>query len=287
MPWRFLAAAITTVLLATGLTAATAGAADAVGTASGKYLLNHLASKTEHTSGYDRSKFRLWVDTDNDGCDARDEVLVAENTKSSSVGSSCTLTGGRWFSKYDGAVVTNPTGFDIDHLVPLNEAWQSGAWKWSAATREAFANDLGYGPSLIAVSAHSNRSKGDREPQSWMPERTTYACTYISQWVAVKWRWHLSVNAAERSFLTRELKACSWPSVAKPTRPAIHTGSPGGGGTATPTPTPPPTTPGSVDYAVHPGAFCAERWSYGYTSAGTLMRCTTTSSDSRFRWRSA
>jgi hypothetical protein len=251
-----------------------------------KYLLAHLASKGEHVSGYDRSLFTLWADADHDGCDAREEVLTEEAVKPPNVGSGCALTDGRWVSKYDGLSVTNPSGFDIDHLVPLNEAWQSGAWRWNAATRKAYANDLGYKASLIAVSAHSNRSKGDREPQDWMPDRTSYACTYLSQWVAVKWRWHLSVDAAERSFLTRELKACGWPRVAKPKRPPIHNGPPVGGGGGT---TPASSTSGAtmVGYAVHPGAFCAEHWAYGRTSAGTRMRCTTTASDARFRWRSA
>jgi hypothetical protein len=280
---RVLVGALSTVLLATGITAATSGAADAASTISSKYLLHHLASKTEHPAGYARSKFTLWTDADHDGCDTRDEVLITEGAKRPSVGAGCALTGGRWVSKYDGLSVTNPTGFDIDHLVPLNEAWQSGAWHWSAATRKAYANDLGYSASLIAVSAHSNRSKGDREPQDWMPERAAYSCQYVARWVAVKWRWHLAVNSAERSYLSRELASCGWPRVAKPTRPTITTGS----GGATPTPAPSTPAAGTVGYVVHPGAYCSEHGSYGYTAAGTRMRCTTTAADSRYRWRSA
>jgi hypothetical protein len=282
---RGLIGALSTVLLAAGLTAATGGPAAAASTISSKYLLKHLASTSEHPAGYARSKFTLWTDADHDGCDTRDEVLIAEGAKRPSVGAGCALTGGRWVSKYDGLSVTNPTGFDIDHLVPLNEAWQSGAWHWSSATRKAYANDLGYAASLIAVSAHSNRSKGDREPQDWMPERAAYSCQYVSRWVAVKWRWHLGVNSTERSYLSRELASCGWPRVAKPTRPAITTGSSG----AAPAPAPTPSTPtaGTVDYVVHPGAYCSEHGSYGYTSAGTRMQCTTTATDSRYRWRSA
>jgi hypothetical protein len=209
------------------------------------------------------------------------------------VAAGCALTGGSWRSRYDSLTTTDPSTFDIDHLVPLNEAWQSGGWTWGAATRKAYANDLGYPASLIAVSAHTNRSKGGREPQAWMPPRTAYACGYVSHWVAVKWRWHLRVNTVERSFLTSELKSCGWPRVAKPKRPVINTGgSVSGGGTTTPAPRPTPTTPPSaprpvVGYTVHPGAFCSEQWSYGHTSAGTLMRCKTSATDLRFRWRAA
>lgn len=193
-------------------------------------LLGQLVVASEHTSGYDRSLFPLWIDADHDGCDTRYEVLIAEATTSPQVGSGCTLTGGRWFSRYDGVRTTDPSTFDIDHLVPLAEAWQSGAWRWNTDTRTRYANDLGYGPDLVAVTAHSNRSKGDQEPQSWLPPRTSFDCTYLAWWVAVKWRWHLQIDSTEKTFLTNHLRACSWPSVRKPTRPSIAYGSTGGGG---------------------------------------------------------
>jgi hypothetical protein len=273
----------TGTLVATGLAGVAAAPSAAVTTMSTRYMLNHLASASEHPAGYDRAKFTLWIDADHDGCDTRDEVLIQEATTRPHVGAGCALSGGKWRSRYDGVTTTDPSTFDIDHLVPLNEAWQSGAWKWSSATRKAYANDLGYRADLIAVTAHENRSKGDQEPQDWMPERSAYACTYVKNWVAVKWRWHLKVNATERAFLTSALANCGWPRVPKPTRPTISTG-----GTVTPTPTPTPTTgPGMVSYAVHPGAFCSKHWQYGYTSAGTLMRCTTTSTGARLRSRSA
>jgi hypothetical protein len=216
-------------LVASGLVAA-ASPASAAGSVSTRYLLAHLASGAEHAAGYDRAKFSLWADADHDGCDSRDEVLIAEAVVKPRVRAGCDLRGGRWSSRYDGLTTRDPSGFDIDHMVPLNEAWQSGAWRWTAATRKAYANDLGYKASLIAVSAHSNRSKSDREPQDWLPELTGYACTYEAQWTAVKWRWHLKVNAAERSFLASRLRSCGWPRVQKPSRPA-HRGDSGGGST--------------------------------------------------------
>jgi hypothetical protein len=114
---RVVATTVTAVLLATGLTAATAGSAQAAGTVSSKYLLNHLSSKGEHAVGYDRSKFTLWADADSDGCDARDEVLIAEATTRPRVGAGCALSGGVWRSPYDGVTTGNPSTFDIDHLV--------------------------------------------------------------------------------------------------------------------------------------------------------------------------
>ena len=215
------------LLIAAGLQAAPAGAATK---ASSRYMLRHLVTGYEHPKGYDRDLFNHWVDKDGDGCDTRDEVLIKEATTRPRVGAGCSLTGGAWRSKYDGVKTTEPSSFDIDHMVPLNEAWQSGAWQWNSDTRRRFANDLSYWPSLIAVTASSNRSKSDREPQEWMPDRASYGCKYVKQWVAIKWRWRLKVNEGERTFLRRELRACGWPRVVKPVRAAIGTGSNSGGG---------------------------------------------------------
>jgi hypothetical protein len=278
---RAVVAFLAPLLMASGIVAAPVEAATG---ASSRYLLRQLVTGYEQPNGYDRDLFRHWVDADGDGCDARDEVLIAEATTKPRILAGCALAGGSWWSRYDGGSTREPSTFDIDHMVPLNEAWQSGAWRWNAQTRKRYANDLGYRASLIAVTASSNRSKSDREPQTWMPERAGYGCRYVKQWVAVKYRWRLTVNAAERSFLRSKLRSCGWPRVAKPTRASIGTassstgGGGGGGGDA---------APDFVTYDVWPGAFCDEHGWYGYTSARTLMRCKTSATDSRYRWRSA
>ena len=133
-------------------------------------LLDELTVTAEHDSGYDRDLFRHWVDADGDGCDARREVLITEAVTAPSVGSGCSLSGGEWLSRYDGKTTTgNGSAFDVDHMVPLAEAWVSGAHNWTADRREDYANDLGFADSLIAVSASSNRSKGARDPAEWLP----------------------------------------------------------------------------------------------------------------------
>jgi hypothetical protein len=213
---RIIAAGFATAVLAAAIVAAAPAAG--ASTVSTQTLLAQLVVAREHAAGYDRSLFPLWIDADHDGCDTRDEVLIAEATRPPTVGAGCSLSGGRWFSKYDGVTTTDPSTFDIDHVVPLAEAWQSGAWRWSTATRERYANDLGYASDLAAVTAHSNRSKGDREPQDWLPTRTSFQCRYMAWWVAVKWRWKLRINHPEKSFLTSRLAACGWPSVRTPTR---------------------------------------------------------------------
>ncbi|WP_031089223.1 HNH endonuclease family protein, partial [Streptomyces sp. NRRL S-15] len=82
-------------------------------------------------------------------------------------GERCALTGGGWSSYYDEVEVTEARKLDIDHMVPLAEAWDSGAYDWTAERRQAYANDLGAERSLVAVTAKSNRSKSDKDPATW------------------------------------------------------------------------------------------------------------------------
>ena len=171
-------------------------------------LIRQLPQAPEHRAGYSRDLFRLWIDANGDGCDTRHEVLIDEAVKAPHVGSGCSLTGGKWISPYDGVVVTNASGLDIDHLVPLAEAWDSGANRWTAARREAFANDLGVPWALFAVTASSNRSKGDQDPAEWLPPLKSDRCTYVVDWVAVKIRWGLSVDPTERRALLADAAGC-------------------------------------------------------------------------------
>ena len=173
-------------------------------------LLGSLVVEAEQPNGYDRGLFRHWVDADGDGCDTRREVLITEAVTAPTVGSGCGLSDGVWVSRYDGETETGTgRGFDIDHLVPLKEAWDSGAHGWDAQTRERFANDLGYEHSLVAVSAGSNRSKGAQDPTGWLPPERSQRCWYAAAWINVKARWDLSVDPAEADTLRNILSGCS------------------------------------------------------------------------------
>ena len=157
-------------------------------------LITQLPQAAEDRTGYSRDLFRLWIDADGDGCDTRKEVLINEAVVAPQVGASCSLTGGEWVSPYDGVVVTNASDLDIDHMVPLAEAWDSGASAWTSQRRQDYANDLGVPWSLIAVTASSNRSKGDKDPAEWLPPLASDRCVYVVDWVSVKVRWHLTVD---------------------------------------------------------------------------------------------
>lgn len=116
----------------------------------------------------------------------RNEVLIEEAVTAPAQSSGCRLSGGSWYSPYDNTYFTQARALDIDHLVPLTETWDSGASAWSAAQRQAYANDLDDARALIAVSAASNRSKSDQDPSIWQPPAEGYRCTYATDWIAVK-----------------------------------------------------------------------------------------------------
>ncbi|MFM8915382.1 MAG: HNH endonuclease family protein [Candidatus Limnocylindrus sp.] len=161
--------------------------------------LDCLPVVEERIGGYDRKLFKHWVDANGNGKNTRAEVLIAESLVSvrfSSTGK--TVSTGKWVSLYDGETWTKASDVDIDHVVALAEAWRSGAWKWSAARRQAYANDLGVAWTLRAVTDNVNQEKSDDDPTYWLPPLESATCLYLIEWVAVKIRWKLSVDAEER-----------------------------------------------------------------------------------------
>ena len=161
-------------------------------------LLETIPVENEHPDGYDRDLFAHWSDVDGDGCDTRQEVLVRDANGTAQAGASgCPVVAGDWYSVYDAVWITQPSDLDIDHVVALKEAWDSGAWAWGAARREAFANDVSLPSALIAVSASSNRSKSAADPSNWLPSNGDDVCRYLAAWVAVKAKWSLSMDESE------------------------------------------------------------------------------------------
>ncbi|MEV7729115.1 FAD-dependent oxidoreductase [Streptomyces sp. NPDC087917] len=99
-------------------------------------------------------------------------------------------------------------GFAVSPMVPLAEAWDSGASSWTAQRREAYANDLGQEASLVAVTARSNRQKSDQDPAEWLPSSSEALCRYASEWTATKLRWQLSVDELEKDTLLNIAAGC-------------------------------------------------------------------------------
>ncbi len=208
---RLVPAALLTVVLAATLQIVLPTAADATppGIPSASTARSELAALTvaawTHTTTYDRDLFPTW-DTISGTCDTRETVLKRDGT-GVVVNSACAATSGTWHSPYDGATWHAASDVDIDHMVTLKNAWMSGAWAWTTAKRESYANDLS-DPQLFAVTDNVNQSKGDRSPDAWKPSLTSYYCTYAKAWTRVKYVWALTVTSAERSALTSMLNTC-------------------------------------------------------------------------------
>ncbi|WP_371594366.1 HNH endonuclease family protein [Streptomyces virginiae] len=157
-------------------------------------------------AGYSRDKFTHWAQQGNK-CDTREVVLERDGTDVTR-DAECKAVSGTWKSLYDGVVVTEAGKMDIDHMVPLAEGWRSGAAGWDSARRKAFANDLTH-PQLLAVTAASNRSKGDQSPDLWQPPDKTSWCQYGRAWTTVKSTYGLTVTEPEKKMLTTMLDTCA------------------------------------------------------------------------------
>ena len=214
--WTVLLAAAAALSLTTacdGVTIDTGAAPGASTTATGRTSTGNagaqldklVVAKAGSMKGCSREKFPHWRTT-GDNCDVRDSVLKRDGTKVKLSG--CNVVAGTWKSVYDGKTLTSPTQVDIDHVVPLANAWRSGASSWTTDKRGDFANDLD-DPQLVAVSATSNRSKGDQDPSTWKPTDTSSWCGYAQDWIAVKTHWKLTVTTAEKSALADMLEKCS------------------------------------------------------------------------------
>ncbi|KAL1956893.1 hypothetical protein VTO42DRAFT_6741 [Malbranchea cinnamomea] len=155
--------------------------------------------------GYSRDLFPHWHTVEGN-CNTREMVLNRDGTNLE-IGSNCYPVSGRWVSPYDGQTWTQASDVDIDHVVPLSNAWKSGAADWTTARREAFANDLD-NPQLIAVTDEVNQQKGDKGPEDWRPPLASYHCTYAQMWIKVKSVYDLTITSDEKAALEEMLDTC-------------------------------------------------------------------------------
>lgn len=173
-------------------------------------LLDRLTVAPEPPrTGYERRLFPHWHDVNGSGCTARQDALLAQVIGFPQIDSfnPCFIVEGDWYSVYDGVLHQGAPGdVDVDHVVALAEAWDSGAWAWDQAMRRQFANDL---DNLLVVTAASNRTKGDRDVGQWRPPRRQAWCLTATITVRVKYRYDLSVDAAEAQALREMLATCS------------------------------------------------------------------------------
>ncbi|CAH0019102.1 unnamed protein product [Clonostachys rhizophaga] len=186
--------------------------------ATARSLLSELAvAQSVDNGGYSRELFPHWKAVSGEAeCTARQvtsltisgsEYVLRRDGNNVVTGSDCYPTSGSWTCPFDGKTHTVPSQVSIDHLVPLKNAWISGASSWTTTQRQAFANDI-KGPQLWAVTTTTNSQKGDKSPDSWKPALTGIHCDYAAAWVQVKSSYSLTVTAAEKSALESMLDSC-------------------------------------------------------------------------------
>jgi len=288
-----------------------------------KTILSTIKVENEYKTGYRRSLFTHWSDLDGNGCDTREEVLKRDSTSRPQVDPyRCYVVAGDWYSVYDGAKLNDRGDVDIDHVVALKEAWDSGAWAWSDSQRKAYANDLTDRRTLVAVRDRVNASKSDKDPSNWMPPLRSYWCSYLGDWISVKARWGLSMDQSEfgrvKNLLNSDcsgLTIAGWsaapvatttvtvPASAVPTSVASTSTAPktvtsntsSGSGSAvvtSSTSSTVPSTSGSNTGVkdIYPGAYCAPLDGLG-TYKGLVYVCSKTNAEGspyaggRARWR--
>lgn len=165
-------------------------------------------------TGYSRSEFgTAWADVDRNGCDTRNDILKRDLTGIvyREKTEKCVVLSGMLLDRYSGETltflrgVTTSADVQIDHVVALSNAWQTGAFKFSEESRRLLANDS---LNLFAVKGKINAQKGDGDAATWLPPKRSFWCTYISQQIAVKVKYKLWVTPPEKAAMERILKTC-------------------------------------------------------------------------------
>jgi hypothetical protein len=242
-----------------------------------------------------------WLDIDRNRCDTRNDILARDLSHITKSGFCRVLTGSLW-DPYTSNTVAFQRGqktstlVQIDHMVALGNAWQTGAQQLTLSQREKLANDP---LNLEAVEGRVNEQKGDGDAATWLPPSKAYRCTYVARQVSVKAAYGLWVTQPEHDAIASILAKCpnqpaytstlqALPTTPTPAKTQTHGPVPSKTLPPPPAPAPKPAAAAPVQAAprvVHGGSFCATAGAAGVTSAGTPMICKTTATDTRPRWR--
>ncbi|MGN6446281.1 HNH endonuclease family protein [Amnibacterium sp.] len=234
-----------------------------------------------------------WLDVDRNGCDTRDDVLRRDLVDVT--GTRCTVRSGVLHDPYTGSTIRFTRGartssaVQIDHVVPLGDAWQTGAQGWTQAKRIELANDP---VELLAVDGPTNEQKGDGDAATWLPPNKAFRCSYVARQIGVKHAYGLWVTPAEKAAMEQVLRSC--PDVRAPVSTLVHAGAVA----AAPSSDAPAATSSSTSASpsssaapsggsvVRAGSYCSPSGATARTASGTRVVCRSTASDPRTRWRS-
>ena len=172
---------------------------------------------------YDRGDWKHWVDEDGDCQNARHEVLVHESLVDVKFKktNNCQVATGEWLDPFTGETITDATKLDVDHMVPLKNAHDSGGWAWDKDRKKAYANYMMYEDHLIAGTASANRKKGAKGPEDWKPSNEAYWCDYAKDWIEIKSQWKLTTTNAEWTALEEMTETCGQAIAITPVSPKV------------------------------------------------------------------
>lgn len=172
-------------------------------------LLDGIRVEPEKRKGYEREAWPHWIAPDHGCLNAREQVLIRDSRRPAKLSDKgCAVVSGEWLDVYTGETFTDPSIVDIDHRVPLEETYGSGGHAWSRERRATYANDLSDPLTLLAVGRESNRAKGSKGPEEWLPPKRDEICLYVADWIAVKARWELTMDERERVTVGNILADC-------------------------------------------------------------------------------
>ena len=175
----------------------------------GELARPRVAERDPGRSRYERDAWEPhgWADADGDGCNTREEVLLAEG-RGVQTGAGCKVLAGEWTDRYTGRQVNSAAQLQIDHLVALSDAHASGGWAWPAERKARFANDLSDADDLNAVWGGENERKADYGPDRWLPPAPEARCWYVRAYASVKARWDLTVTPAQWAAIETVWASC-------------------------------------------------------------------------------
>ncbi len=176
-----------------------------------KTLVRRFRGRHPRHEPYKRSLYRHWVDEDGDCQDTRAEVLIRDDDDGDvefKTENECLVTEGTWADPYTGKTFQKARQVDVDHVVPLKNGHESGAWAWSKERRKEYANYLKYNKHLLAVSASENRRKGAKGPDQYLPPLESFHCEYVRIWRRIKQDWELEMTEAEGQKIEEVLSTC-------------------------------------------------------------------------------
>jgi hypothetical protein len=203
------------IALVLSLLVASISPAQAESVASGLTVIEAQQTKGRAAkTGYTRAQFgQTWADVDRNGCDTRNDILKRDLTGEvfKEKTRECVVLSGTLIDPFSGETINFVRGnvssmeVQIDHVVALSNAWQTGAFKLTLKERTAFANDP---LNLLAVKGRLNSQKGDGDAATWLPPLKSFRCDYVSRQIAVKLKYKLWFTAPEKEAMIRILKSC-------------------------------------------------------------------------------